>query len=208
MIWSYRVKLCVNLNYLKSNHDHNLFSSLMASVPSWPGTWECANKGSPQLNGCHPLLSSQFLPRSSPLAEVPQMCRNPSTRVGRTSCRQDSRKLKETENLAQADSICQRMAIPSQWWLEMLSPPVFYLLLFSFGTALVCSSVGVALPPHCSPCDWKSHIIFPPLQLRRKFSQAQFSIGPISIASACVRLSTGCQTSVKYSNVFKEMKNR
>lgn len=144
------------------------------------------------------ILSYLILPGSSPLAEVPQMCRSTSRRVGRRSCRQDSRKLKETENLAQTDSICQRMAIPSQWWLETLSQSVFYLLLFSFGTALFCSSADVTLPPHCSPCDWKSHIIFPPLQLRRKLSQAQFSIGSISIASACVRLNTGCPTSMKY----------
>lgn len=70
-----------------------------------------------------------------------QMCRSTSTigRVGGRSCRQDSWKLKETEHLAQADSVCQRMATPSQWWLQTLSQPMFYLLLFSFVAALVCS---------------------------------------------------------------------
>lgn len=32
IVWSCRVKLCVSLNYPKSSHNHNLFSSLVASA--------------------------------------------------------------------------------------------------------------------------------------------------------------------------------
>lgn len=138
IVWSCRVKLCVSLNYPKSSHNHNLFSSLVAAalfctkLPCDPRV--CKRRDQ----------SAKWMP-SSLFWPIPTWISSLSR--GSSRCTQALAPAEEVEGdpetglveVEGVEGICQRMAAPSQQWLETLFQPTFYSLLFSFVTALVCS---------------------------------------------------------------------